>query len=112
MAPPKAAAPKKGKGPVQASQPAVASGSAGPGGALPKSRIGSAGIDKVHYLAGAETSEHGTTRMVPAGSRRIGEGYYPIFLHTLFAGLVPPFSDFLMAVLETYQIQQIGRAHV
>ena len=32
-------------------------------------------------------------------------GYYPIFLHTLFAGLVPPFSHFLMAILDTYQIQ-------
>ena len=40
-----------------------------------------------------------------AGSRKLGEGYYPIFLHTLFAGLVPPFSDFLEAILETYQIQ-------
>ena len=43
--------------------------------------------------------------MKPADSSKLREGYYPIFLHTLFAGLVPPFSDFLMAVLETYQIQ-------
>ena len=72
MAPPKPAAPKKGKAPVQASQPAVASGSAEPVGALPKSRVGPAGIDKVRYLGGAETNEHGATRMVPAGSRRLG----------------------------------------
>ena len=101
MAPPKTAAPKKGKAPMQASKPAAASGSAAPQGALEKSRVGSAGIDKVRYLAGAETNEHGATRMEPAGSRRVREGYYPIFLHSLFAGLVPPFSDFLMAVLET-----------
>ena len=30
--------------------------------------------------------------------------FYPIFMHTLFAGLVPPFSDFFLAVLERYQI--------
>ena len=105
MAPLKAAAPKKDKAPRQASKPAAASGSAAPEGALSKSRIVAAGIGKVRYLAGAETNEHGVTRMEPAGSRRIGEGYYPIFLHSLFAGLVPPFSDFLEAILETYQIQ-------
>ena len=59
----------------------------------------------MRYLGGAETNEHGATCMEPAGSRRLGEGYYPIFLHTLFAGLVPPFSEFLEAILETYQIQ-------
>ena len=101
MAPPKAAAPKKGKAPVQASQPATASGSAELAAALPKSRIGSGGIDKVRYLAASDTNEHGATGMKPAsyGSKR-GDGYYPIFLHSLFAGLVPPFSDFLEAIRE------------
>ena len=80
MAPPKTAAPKKGKAPMQASKPAAASGSAAPQGALEKSRVGSVGIDKVRYLDGAETNEHGATHMEPAGSRRVREGYYPIFL--------------------------------
>ena len=31
-------------------------------------------------------------------------GFFPIFLHTLFAGLVPPYSPFREAVLEFYQI--------
>ena len=44
MAPLKVAAPKKGKAPMQASQPAAASGSTEPVGALPKSRVGPAGI--------------------------------------------------------------------
>ena len=105
MAPPKAAAPKKDKGPMQAGKPAAASGSAAPQGALEKSRVGSAGIDKVRYLASAKTNEHGATRMEPDGSSRLREGYYHIFLHTLFAGLVPPFSAFLLAILEVYQIQ-------
>ena len=42
--------------------------------------------------------------MRAAGSR-LAEGFYPIFLHTLYAGRVPPFSDFLLAILEVYQIQ-------
>ena len=35
---------------------------------------------------------------------KVGAGYFPIFLHTLYAGLVPPFSSFLLAILEAYQI--------
>ena len=105
MAPPKAATPKKGKAPMKAGQPAAASRSTAPEGALRGSRITSAGIDKVRHLAAAKTNEHGATSMKPAGSSKLREGCYPIFLHTLSAGLVPPFSDFLDAILEAYQIQ-------
>ena len=104
MTPPKAATPKKGKAPAQAREPAAASGSAVPVGALPQSRINPAGIDKVRHLAAAGTNEHGATGMRAASSSQLRDGYYPIFLHTLSAGLVPPFSDFLEAILETYQI--------
>jgi hypothetical protein len=31
----------------------------------------------------------------------------PFFLFSIFAGLVPPFSPFLLAILETYGIQAI-----
>ena len=75
MAPPKAAAPKKGKAPMQASKPTVASGSAGPVVALLRSRINSAGIDKVRHLAAAKTHELGATSMMPAGSSKLREGY-------------------------------------
>ena len=63
-------------------------------GGVPKSRIGSGGLDKVRFLAASDSNEHGATGMKPAsyGNKR-GDGYYPIFLHSLFAGLVPPFSD-------------------
>ena len=59
----------------------------------------------MRYLAAAETNAHGATRMRPPGSHQLRAGYYPIFLHTLFVGLVPPFSHFLMAILDRYQIQ-------
>ena len=63
------------------------------GAALLESRVNAAGVDKVRYLAAAETNEHGVTRMKPAGNHQLLAGYYPSFLQTLFAG-------------------QIGRAHV
>jgi hypothetical protein len=31
----------------------------------------------------------------------------PFFLFSIFAGMVPPFSHFLVAILETYGIQAI-----
>ena len=72
--------------------------------ALPASRITVKMLDKARRRAATQTNEHGVTDMRLADSKP-AEGYYPIFLHTLYAGLVPPFSPFLMAVLETYQIQ-------
>ena len=92
-------APKK----VSSSQASEAPEEAGVlGAALLESRMTAAGVDKVRYLAAAETNEHGVTRMRPPGPQQLRAGYYPIFLHTLFAGLVPPFSHFLMAILDTY----------
>ena len=61
-------------------------------------------LDKARRRAATQTNEHGVTDMRLAGSEP-GEGYYPIFLHCLYAGLVPPFSPFLLAILEAYQIQ-------
>ena len=74
---------------MQAGEPAVVPWSAELKEALQGTRINSAGVDKVRHLAAAETNEHGATRMKPAGSSKLREGYYPIFLHSLFAGLVP-----------------------
>ena len=112
MAPKKASAAQKGKAKMQTGTSAVAAQSVEAAAALPKSRIGSGGVDKVRHLAATSTHELGATGMEAFGSSRIGAGYFPIFLHTLYAGLVPPFSGFLMGILEAYRIQQIGRAHV
>ena len=71
---------------------------------MPPTRVDAAAIVKVRHLVAASSNEHGATEMRPTGGR-ITEGFYPIFLHTLYAGLVPPFSDFLLAILEVYQIQ-------
>ena len=104
MAPKRAATDPKGKATAQAGTSAAAARGAALVAALPPSRINAAALAKVRYLAASNTNEHGVTEMRPTGSR-LPEGYYPIFLHTLYTGLVPPFSDFLFAILETYQIQ-------
>ena len=104
MAPKRAATDPKGKATVQDGTSAAMARAAALEGALPRTRVTAAWVAKVRQLAAASTNEHGATEMRPAGSR-LTEAFYPIFLHTLYAGLVPPFSDFLFAILETYQIQ-------
>ena len=100
MAPKKAAASEKDKAPMMAGEPAAAQQEGKLKAALLETRIGSPGVDKVRQLAAAASNEHGATKMKPFGSvGKLREGYYPIFLHTLSAGLVPPSSDFLMAIL-------------
>ena len=107
MAPKRAGTDAKGKAAVQAGTSAGASAAAARGAALaaalPPTRVTTAAIAKVRHLAAADSNEQGATEMRPCGSR-LAEGFYTIFLHTLYAGLVPPFSDFLLAILETYQI--------
>ena len=110
MAPKRAAASQKGKAKVQTGTSAAAARSTAPLGALPETRVRAAALEKVRQLAAASTHELGATSMEAFGSSKVGAGYYPIFLHTLYAGLVPPFSGFLMGILEAYRIQQIGRA--
>ena len=104
MVPKKANIDPKGKAAMRAGTSVAAARGAALEGALPQTRVTAAAIAKVRHLAAASTNEHGATEMRPACSR-LTEGYYPIFLHTLYTGLVPPFSDFLLAILEVYQIQ-------
>ena len=100
MAPKKAAVDPKGKPVMRAGASAAVARSATLVEALPPTRVNAVAIAKVRHVAAAGTNEHGATEMRPSGSR-LTEGFYPIFVHTLYAGLVPPFSEF-----------QIGRAHV
>ena len=104
MAPKKLSAESKGKAAAQAGTSAAMARGTALTKAMPPTRAGAAAIAKVRHLVAASTNEHGVTELRAAGSR-LAEGFYPIFLHTLYAGLVPPFSDFLLAILEVYQIQ-------
>ena len=91
MAPKKAGTDLKGKAAVQAGTLAGASAAVARGAALaaamPPTRVTAAAIAKVRHLVAASTNEHGATEMRPTGGR-ITEGFYPIFLHTLYTGLV------------------------
>ena len=103
MAPKKASAASKGKAVVQGGEPAATQQVGDFEPALTGFRFKEAQLDKVRHMAASETNEHGASVLKPADNA--GGGLYPIFMHTLFAGLVPPFSDFFLAVLERYQIQ-------
>ena len=76
---------------MMADEPAAAQQEGELKATLLETRIGTAGVDKVRHLAAAASNKHGATKMKPFGSvGKLREGYYPIFLHTLSAGLVPP----------------------
>src|SRR5664279_679883 len=83
---------------------------AGPKRALQRSRISNEeAVDKVRYMAAAQTNECGANTLRPGSTRPadLAVTEYPFFVHTLFAGLVPPFSSFFLAVLEHYQIHPL-----
>jgi hypothetical protein len=60
-------------------------------------------------MVGSKKSEWGATRIWHDRTPRdtLPTMVQPIFLFSVFAGLVPPFSPFLLAILETYGIQAI-----
>ncbi|KAE8779017.1 hypothetical protein D1007_47995 [Hordeum vulgare] len=57
----------------------------------------------------AESNEHGRTLIWPGATakRTATKAVYPFFLHSIFAGLVPPFSSFFTAILNHYGIQAL-----
>ena len=101
MAPKKATASKKGKAVAQGSGAAAMQQDGDLKPALTGFRFEKeAQLDKVRHMAASAANQHGATVLKPAGNS-FGS-FYPIFMHTLYAGLVPPFSDFFLAVLERY----------
>src|SRR5664279_5461715 len=64
-------------------------------------------VDKLSHIVASITNEWGPTTIRPGSTMpaNLAVTEYPLFIHTLFAGLVPPFSPFFLAVLEHYQIQ-------
>src|SRR5664279_5027757 len=64
-------------------------------------------VDKLRHIVASVMNEWGPTTVRPGSTMpaNLAVTEYPLFIHTLFAGLVPPFSPFFLAVLEHYQIQ-------
>ncbi|KAE8769715.1 hypothetical protein D1007_58646 [Hordeum vulgare] len=64
------------------------------------------GLEKVRLVVVAGSNEWGATRML-LGSWPRGEVVTPaitLHIHALLAGVLPPFSNFLITVLSLYQI--------
>ncbi|KAE8781228.1 hypothetical protein D1007_45549 [Hordeum vulgare] len=57
----------------------------------------------------AESSEHGRTLiwLDATAKRPVSKAVYPLFLHSVFAGLVPSFFSFFTAILNHYGIQAL-----
>jgi hypothetical protein len=66
-------------------------------------------LQTVREMVGSKNSEWGTTRIWHGRTPReiLPATAQPFFLFSVFAGMVPPFSPFLLAILETYRIQAI-----
>jgi hypothetical protein len=60
-------------------------------------------------MVGSNNNEWGATRIWHGRAPRdtLPAMAQPFYLFTVFAGLVPPFSPFFLAILETYGIQAI-----
>lgn len=88
----------------------AASSSSAPGQAL-----GASTITEEKHLAAIlplMSSDHNEWKasIIWAGSadpRTLAKSCYPFFLHNIFVGLVPPFSEFFFTVLEHYQVQAL-----
>ena len=97
--------------PARKSKPeAQASSSASPSPVLSSSAIAKEGdLDPVLLFTAGDTNEWGET-LVWCGSTEphtLAKIVYPFFLHNIFSGLVPPFSEFFTAILEYYGIQAL-----
>jgi hypothetical protein len=66
-------------------------------------------LQTVREMGGSKNSEWGAIRIWHGRAPRdtIPMMAQPFFLFSIFAGLVPPFSPFFLAILETYGIQAI-----
>jgi hypothetical protein len=67
------------------------------------------GLGKVRRLVGSDSNEWGATDIVVGATVNsdLSATHYLFFVHTLLAGLVPPFFPFFLAVLEHYQVQAL-----
>jgi hypothetical protein len=66
-------------------------------------------LQTIREMVGSNNNEWGATRIWHGRAPRdtLAVTVQPFFLFSIFAGLVPPFSPFFLAILETYGIQAI-----
>jgi hypothetical protein len=98
-------APRRATGAVRSSEAAPQ-----PTAPLLESRIKSSReLQTIREMVGSKNNEWGTTCIWHGRAPRdtLPTMAQPFFLFSVFAGLVPPFSLFFLAILETYGIQAI-----
>ena len=84
---------------------AAFAGPASEGLALEASSIGPCRLfDKAESMIALSSNEHGATalRVGTAEPHALSATSYPFFLHSVLAGLIPPFSSFFVAILDHY----------
>ena len=80
------------------------------GSSLAPSSVGhNAALARLELMVAKASSDHPTTvvRMGSALPSALPVNAYPFFSGSVMAGLVPPFSPFLMAVLDHYGVQPL-----
>jgi hypothetical protein len=98
-------APRRATGAARSSEAASQ-----PAAPLLESRIKSSReLQTIREMVGSKNSEWGATRIWHGRTpwHTLPMTVQPFFLFSIFVGLVPPFSPFLLAILETYGIQAI-----
>ena len=74
---------------------------------LEASKVLDAGdLARILPLVAGPSHKYGETRIFPGSAvvERNEGSVQPVFLHSIVAGLVPPFSDFFLAILTHYDI--------
>ena len=63
-------------------------------------------LDRIFPLVAGPSHKYGETRIFPGSAvvERNEGSVQPVFLHSMVSGLVPPFSDFFLAILTHYDI--------
>ena len=70
--------------------PPDAQGEEALGPALVGEHVNAVALDKIRHLVAGKTNEHGASALQAAKLGRLPKGFFPIFLHTIYAGLVLP----------------------
>jgi hypothetical protein len=67
------------------------------------------GLDKVIPMTASDQNEWKVMKIWPGSRapRDLEATTFPVFVHSVYAGLVPPFFDFFNAILSHYQIHAL-----
>ena len=98
-------APQKGKAPKTMSAPVP-----GPPRYLGPSTIAAGpALERARLMIASKHNDYGASKLLLASELLQGRALtcYPFFFHTIFAGLVPPFSTFFLAVLDHYRVRPL-----